>query len=77
MKNTIHHARRNPNLDLSDLHQLTTDQQNLKELTCAATVMVSQLDAVAIPEEMQEARARLRTAIRPVDINPKARKKNA
>ena len=74
MKNTIHHARRNPNLDLPELHQLTTDQQNLIEFVSAAQVLVAQLDVVAIPEEMQEARDRLRKAIPPVDINPFAKK---
>ena len=74
MKNTITIARAHPDLSLSEAHKLTTDQQNLIELTCAAQVLVTQLDVVAIPEEMQEARDRLRKAIRPVDINPFAKK---
>ena len=70
MKNTITIARSHPDLSLSEAHKLTTDQQNLIELTCAAQVLVSQLDVVAIPEDLQESRDRLRKAVRPVDINP-------
>ena len=71
MKNTITIARAHPDLSLSDAHKLTTDQQNLNELVSAALVMVSQLDTVAIPPEMQESRDRLRRAIPPVSLAPK------
>ena len=74
MKNTITIARAHPDLSLSEAHKLTTDQQNLIELTCAAHVVVSHLDTVAVPPVMREACERLRKAIRPVDINPNAKK---
>ena len=75
MKNTIRHARANPNLILSEMHQLTADQQNLNELVSAALVVVSHLDTVAVPPEMQEARDRLRKAIPPIDLAPKKGRK--
>jgi len=74
MRSTIFIARAHPDLSLADAHKLTTDQQNLIELTCAAHVMVSQLDKLAIPPVMREAGERLRKAIPPVDINPNAEK---
>ena len=73
MKNTMNLARANPDLTLPEMHKLTTDQQNLIEFTCAAQVLVSQLDVVAIPEDLQESRDRLRRAVRLIDINPNAK----
>jgi hypothetical protein len=71
MKHTTRLARANPDLTLPEMHKLTTDQQNLNELVSAALVVVSHLDTVAVPPEMQEARDRLRRAIPPVSLAPK------
>ena len=44
-------------------HSLTTESKALSELINAAMVVVSQLNDVAIPPQMQEAAERLHTAI--------------
>jgi|TARA_R110000803_G_scaffold174515_2_gene237124 hypothetical protein len=44
-------------------HELTSESQALSELINAAKVVVSQLNDVAIPPQMQEAAERLHTAI--------------
>ena len=44
-------------------HSLTAESQALSELINAAMVVVSQLNDVAIPPQMQEAAERLHTAI--------------
>ena len=86
MKNTfkeangyIAHLRTMSNQDHDALlrrdHKITTDQQNLIELLSAAKIVVNQLNAVSIPDEMKAARDRLATSIQPCTIIPETERK--